>query len=272
MNHLIRFIVLLSPLFLNAQIQLDIQGSSNSNDTVAKIQVNYAGPSNAVGLHVYSAPAPETGIGGDFYGGAAGLQATSIDGIGVVGISTSNYGVGGFSTHYFGVVGESFDSTGVAGGSIHGYGIRGGSINSVGVYANSENITQFDVLAETTDGSKGFGVTSSRRWKTNIRNIPNPLDKLNHLRGVYVNWSPAYGGGHDLGFIAEEVGAVLPEIVSFEENGIDAIGVDYGRMTPLLVEAVKALQELYEHQGIQLKKLSDKLEYLQFKVETLQVK
>ena len=39
---------------------------------------------------------------------------------------------------------------------------------------------------------------------------------------------PWCGGSHDLGFIAEEVGAVLPEIVSFEENGIDAIGVDSG--------------------------------------------
>ena len=43
--------------------------------------------------------------------------------------------------------------------------------------------------------------------------------------------------------IAEEVGAVLPEIVNYEENGIDAIGMDYSKMTPLLVEAVNAVQE-----------------------------
>jgi len=35
----------------------------------------------------------------------------------------------------------------------------------------------------------------------------------------------------------------LPEIVAFEKNGIDAEGMDYSRLTPLLIEAVKALME-----------------------------
>jgi hypothetical protein len=35
------------------------------------------------------------------------------------------------------------------------------------------------------------------------------------------------------------VGAVVPEIVSYEQNGKDAAGVDYGRLTALLIEAVK---------------------------------
>ena len=42
--------------------------------------------------------------------------------------------------------------------------------------------------------------------------------------------------------IAEEVGKVIPEIVVFEENGIDASGMDYSKITPLLVEAIKALK------------------------------
>jgi hypothetical protein len=42
--------------------------------------------------------------------------------------------------------------------------------------------------------------------------------------------------------IAEEVGRVLPEIVRYEQNGADAIGMDYGKVTPLLVEAVKDLK------------------------------
>ena len=35
---------------------------------------------------------------------------------------------------------------------------------------------------------------------------------------------------------------VHPEIVCYEENGIDAKGMDYSKITPLLVEAVKALK------------------------------
>ena len=33
-----------------------------------------------------------------------------------------------------------------------------------------------------------------------------------------------------------------PEVVQFEENGVDASGMDYSKMTPLLVEAVNALR------------------------------
>jgi hypothetical protein len=63
-----------------------------------------------------------------------------------------------------------------------------------------------------------------------------------NLRGVYFNWDAEHGGGHDIGMVAEEVGMVLPEIVGYEENGIDAAGMDYSKLTPLLVEAVKALK------------------------------
>jgi len=42
--------------------------------------------------------------------------------------------------------------------------------------------------------------------------------------------------------IAEEVGKVLPEIVAYEKNGIDADGMDHSKLTPLLVEAVNVLR------------------------------
>jgi hypothetical protein len=86
-----------------------------------------------------------------------------------------------------------------------------------------------------------YGATSSIRWKNNIVEIDRPLEKIAELRGVYFTWDEEHGGHHDIGMIAEEVGNVLPEIVVYEENGIDADGMDYSMLTPLLVEAVKAL-------------------------------
>ncbi|MHC4088365.1 MAG: tail fiber domain-containing protein, partial [Planctomycetota bacterium] len=59
-------------------------------------------------------------------------------------------------------------------------------------------------------------------------------------RGVSFDWKS--NNKHDIGLIAEEVGQVLPEIIDYEENGIDAIGMSYGKLTPLLVEAVKELK------------------------------
>ncbi len=60
------------------------------------------------------------------------------------------------------------------------------------------------------------------------------------MRGVTYDWKNS--GKSDIGFIAEEVGEILPEIVAYEKNGVDAKSVDYSRVVPLLIEAIKAQQ------------------------------
>ncbi len=128
--------------------------------------------------------------------------------------------------------------------SLSGAGVSGfttiSSGNGVGVRGSSLSTGGFDFLA--TGAGVDYGSSSSIRWKSNVRNIDQPLDKIARLRGVYYDWDKDHGGHHDLGMIAEEVGKVLPEIVNYEENGIDAIGMDYSKLTPLLVEAVNALR------------------------------
>jgi Chaperone of endosialidase len=88
--------------------------------------------------------------------------------------------------------------------------------------------------------SDGWSTYSSRRWKTNIHTLPDALSKVEQLRGVSYNLKNS--GKHEIGVIAEEVGAVVPELVTYEENGKDARGVDYSRLTALLIEAVKQQQ------------------------------
>ena len=97
---------------------------------------------------------------------------------------------------------------------------------------------------------------SSRRWKTNIQPLDDALDKVEQLRGVSYNLKDS--GKHEIGVIAEEVGAVVPELVSYEENGKDARGVDYSRLTALLIEAVKQQQEQIAQQRMQISNLRDK--------------
>lgn len=87
---------------------------------------------------------------------------------------------------------------------------------------------------------------SSKRWKENVRPISNPLRTLSRLQGVAFDWKSEQGGKPDIGFIAEDVGAVLPQIVSWEQNGVDAKGVDYTRIVPVLVEALKEQQKQIE--------------------------
>lgn len=131
-------------------------------------------------------------------------------------------------------------TTGAGGAGVFGYSLVPDGIGVEG-FAQSAG---FDFFA--SGAGTNYGSESSRRWKSNIRNIDDPLDKLALLRGVYYTWDERHGGQHDIGFIAEEVGEVLSEIVVYEENGVDATGMDYSKMTPLLVEAANAMRKEYQ--------------------------
>jgi hypothetical protein len=87
----------------------------------------------------------------------------------------------------------------------------------------------------------GWDTYSSRRWKTNIQTLHGALAKVEQMRGV--SYDLKNSGKHEIGVIAEEVGAVVPELVTYEDNGKDARSVDYSRLTALLIEAVKQQQQ-----------------------------
>ena len=116
--------------------------------------------------------------------------------------------------------------------------------------------------------SDGWNVYSSRRWKTNIQPLHNALGMVEQLRGVSYNLKDS--GKHEIGVIAEEVGAVVPEVVSYEDNGKDARGVDYSRLTALLIEAVKQQQQQIKTQQQQITRLNRKVDILQTRLRTVE--
>jgi hypothetical protein len=158
---------------------------------------------------------------------------------GVIGQSLFDPGVYGYSGTYAGVYGygDSIYGIGLFGESYSGLAVYGYSFSNIGVVGDGG---YYDFLA--VGPGVNYGTVSSIRWKRDIRLIDEPLDKVMNLRGVYFNWDKEHGGRHDIGMIAEEVGQVLPEIVAYEPDGEYASGMDYGKLTPLLVEAVKALK------------------------------
>ena len=218
-------------------------------------------------LHVVHDSSSDSAIHGESSGAGSGVSGhnTQTSGIrsGVFGRSDASAGRGvqGLATassgNNAGVFGQSNSSNG-------GSGVRGFNSSSSG--------TNYGVLGETNSSSgfdfyaagagTNYGSSSSRRWKSNIRNIDDPLVKIGKLRGVYYDWDAEHGGHHDVGMIAEEVGEVLPEIVQYEENGIDAIGMDYSKMSPLLVEAINALRDEKDAEIQALHQRVDQLEGL----------
>ena len=77
-------------------------------------------------------------------------------------------------------------------------------------------------------------------------------------------------GKHEVGVIAEEVGAVVPEVVTWEKNGTDAQSVDYSRLTALLIEATKEQQALIREQKEQITAQQAQIARLTRQVKTIQ--
>ena len=96
--------------------------------------------------------------------------------------------------------------------------------------------------------------------KNNIRPIESAIFKVKQISGVRFDWNEKSSQiqqeqGHDIGLIAQEVEKVLPEIVITRENGIKAI--QYEKVVPLLVEAIKEQQTMIEDLSNRLKVLED---------------
>jgi len=78
---------------------------------------------------------------------------------------------------------------------------------------------------------------SDRRVKENIETIPNALDKVNAMRGVFFNKKS--NGEHSTGVIAQEIEEVLPQVVKTREDGMKSVA--YGNIAGVLIEAIKEL-------------------------------
>jgi hypothetical protein len=93
-----------------------------------------------------------------------------------------------------------------------------------------------------------FTSASDGRLKTDIAEIANGLEIIDHLRPVEYNWvdgRPTINPGHkELGFIAQELEAVCPNVVKTEatEELADMKRVAYDRIVAVLVAAVKELK------------------------------
>jgi Chaperone of endosialidase len=90
--------------------------------------------------------------------------------------------------------------------------------------------------------------TSDSRLKSNVENIAGALSKIERLNGVTFNWNDLAKeveskdtSVKEVGVIAQEVNQVLPEVVTTRENGYMA--VRYEKLVPLLIEAIKELNE-----------------------------
>ena len=124
-----------------------------------------------------------------------------------------------------------------------------------GAFHADDNITAYSTT-----------VASDRRLKREIQKINYGLKDILKLNSVQFNWREKRKGKHDIGFIAQEVQEIIPEIVNeipdLENKDNKYLGVEYSKVVPILVEAVKEQQEQINKQNVVIDKQQKQIDEL----------
>ena len=118
----------------------------------------------------------------------------------------------------------------------------------IGVNKNNP-VFEVDVVGSIC-ATGGIGCPSDERLKKNITELTDALSIVSKMRGVNFDWRTDEFPDKNLpqktqiGFIAQEIQSFVPEAVIEGADGF--LALDYGRLTPLLVEAIKEQQAAIE--------------------------
>jgi len=87
---------------------------------------------------------------------------------------------------------------------------------------------------------------SDKRLKTDIEPITNALTKVMQMQGVYYKRNDVEDAREQVGVLAQDMEAVLPEVVLTAEDDMQTKSVDYGKICSVLIEAIKELKNEIE--------------------------
>ena len=99
-----------------------------------------------------------------------------------------------------------------------------------------------------------FGTFSDSRLKENITDLPSQLDKIKAMRPVEFDFIESEGGGHQLGFIAQEVEEIYPDLVGERTDGMKTLS-GLGKWEARLVKAIQEQQEQIEAMQLEIDNL-----------------
>jgi trimeric autotransporter adhesin len=88
-----------------------------------------------------------------------------------------------------------------------------------------------------------FGSFSDRRLKENIVDLPSQLANIMALRPVEFDYIESEGGGHQIGFIAQEVQEVYSDLVGERSDGMLTLS-DFNKNDARLIKCIQEQQAL----------------------------
>jgi|GEM_PF-1411454 hypothetical protein len=253
--------------------------STNAGNTFAAIQgnTNSSVPENSAILGF------NTGAG---YAIAGQIPSTATGSSAILGSNLrTNGGNGVFGIGYGGVAGQAQNAAGFGVSGINNNASSGNAL-AIGVYGQGFN----GVYGQTTDAANGWAGyftadlglegtgyamggwvnVSDARLKSDIRPITGAIGLLQQLDGKHytlttkrrtIDGAVEHQQRRQYGLLAQSVESVFPEMVSekalFLNTGDDTLykTVDYIQLVPVLVEAVKELQQEVERLRAELEEL-----------------
>ena len=116
----------------------------------------------------------------------------------------------------------------------------GNRTTTIGMNSGTSKVVIDSIDVQITNG---FTTTSDIRLKENFEPMSNALELVSQLNGTYYTWKKDAGTDRPrkLGFIAQEVEKIIPELVKTDSEGMKS--VDYVSVVPVLVEAIKNQQK-----------------------------
>jgi hypothetical protein len=124
-------------------------------------------------------------------------------------------------------------------------------VAGIGIFKGSSTNGTGQVFIKFNNGSAGngqingngsnaaaFGTYSDERLKKNIENLPHQLDNILTLRPVEFDYK---AGGHQVGFIAQELQRVYPDAVSTGENGMLVV-TGWDKTDARIIKAIQDLK------------------------------
>jgi hypothetical protein len=202
-------------------------------------------------------------------------RATTVDVEGIdpqITLRNTNDGGGGFIQNtYAGLSLGMYSPSAGAFGSVPGntqrsmlgmsYNGTVGSMTGTGANISAYALAFRNILDDNSGNMSATGnitaYSSDKRLKTNIRSIPNALNKVLDLTGIIYNWNDLAHelAGFDtsvdeIGIFAQDAQVVQPEVIKpapfdfdvekkVSKSGEDYLTVQYDRLVPLLIEAIK---------------------------------
>ncbi len=227
-----------------------------------------SGGDNVLNYAIYGTAYSGSNINYGVFGNATGTTGNYNYGL-YGNASSSSTGV----SHAYGAVtysnGTGTDNRGVYALAYNGdinYGIyavaSGGATNWAGYFLNDVflgdevRVPNLSSAAGTTLVIDASGwirkLSSDARLKENISPLFSSLEKVMNLEGVSFNWKS--DGSPDIGFVAQDVKKVIPELVITDSND-GTMSVKYLSIIALLTEAIKEQQKQIEEQQKQIDEL-----------------